>query len=308
SQLVELILGVREVCPEPPALAVDLEGGPVNRLAHLDPALARLPAARIQAAWPTERLERVWRGVGDVLAALGFDIDFAPVVDLDEGDGSNGIGPRAFGAEPGRVAAAAGAVLAGLAAAGVAGCLKHFPGLGETETDTHESLAVCEAAADRLWDRHARPFRELAARSPLVMIAHAWYPAVDPGDPLPATFSERLVTGWLRERCRYEGLVITDDLTMGALRAWPSPGERALRALRAGADLVLFCRDLDAPRRARDALARALERGDLPEDQPERALSRLAGLLERSRPAGASTREIVSRAAEAARRLGEFLA
>ncbi|RMG43624.1 MAG: hypothetical protein D6718_11710, partial [Acidobacteria bacterium] len=62
SQLVELILGVREVCPEPPALAIDLEGGPVNRLAHLDPALARLPAARIQAAWPTERLERVWRG------------------------------------------------------------------------------------------------------------------------------------------------------------------------------------------------------------------------------------------------------
>jgi len=289
AQTAELILGLRETCRDTILVAVDLEGGPVNRLAPLHPALSRLPAARAQTLWQLERLQEVWQAVGATLSALGFDVDFAPVVDLDGGDGGNAIGPRSYGTDPGAVTDRAAAVLRGLDAAGIAGCLKHFPGLGETDRDTHAELAVCRASQERLWRHHAQPFRRLAGEAPLVMSAHAHYPCVDGAEPLPASFSSRLMTGWLRERIGFEGLLVSDDLEMGAISGALPPGERALRTLAAGADLALFCRDLDAPRRARDRLAEALVRGELDPDRRLASERRLARLLDRlPRRAGGS--------------------
>ncbi len=281
AQVRDLVAGVRECCPLPTLVSIDQEGGTVNRLAALDEAFFRLPPARLQAAWPAERLRATWRAIGDALRALGIDVAFAPVVDLDDGDGRNAIGPRSFGTDPARVTACAREVLAGLAAAGVAGCAKHFPGLGGTDLDTHRALAESPLPADELWERHVLPYRDLRDEAPLVMTAHAWYPAVDPGDPLPGTFSRALLAGWLRQRVGYGGVVITDDLGMGAVADRGTPGERAEAALRAGADLALFCRDVDAPRRARDHLATRLDAGALdPADWREKA-GRLEALLSR---------------------------
>lgn len=249
-------------------------------MTQVDTVFEQLPAGRIQAEWGPERMRQVWTHVGECLASLGIDIDFAPVVDLDDGPGTNAIGPRSYGGEPERVVAQAGALIEGLEVSGIAACLKHFPGLGATEIDTHRALSTSPAGEDELWERHLLPFRQLHERAALIMTAHAHYPAVDGPELLPGTFSPRLLRVWLRERIGFEGLIITDDLGMGALGESASPGEKARRALDAGADLLLFCQDLDAPRRARDVVAQMLHRGELDDDMLRQSRLRMRKLLD----------------------------
>lgn len=281
GQTADLIAGLREVAGAPLFVALDQEGGRVNRLREIEPLFHRLPPGRVQAGWSAGRLRATWSAVGRALGALGFDADFHPIVDLDDGPGLNAIGDRSFGAVPERVTAVAEAVLDGLDQAGIAGCLKHFPGLGGSDLDTHVALATSPLSADALWNEHLLPYRALAARTPLVMTSHAHYPAVDGEAPIPATFSRTLVTGWLRDRIGFAGTAISDDLEMGAVAAGTAPAERAWRALEAGCDLALYCHGLDAPRRARDELARRIEGGDLTPDRVAGALGRLDALLAR---------------------------
>lgn len=281
NQIRELTGALREVIPGPLMIAVDLEGGRVNRLRALDPAFRALPSGVVQAGWPAARLTAVWQAVGQALVALGFDLDFHPPVDLDASDGSNAIGDRSFGLDPQVVTRTARAILTGLEAAGVIGCLKHFPGLGETTLDTHVGLASSPLDHDLLWQRHTLPYRELADVAPMVMTAHAHYPKIDGPEPLPATYSARLLGEWLRDRIGFTGVVISDDLEMGAVADGTHPGERARRALAAGCDLAMFCQDLDAPRHARDRLAAAIEAGELPDDELGSKRQRLALLLAR---------------------------
>lgn len=263
TQVRELTTAVREVVGRPLFIAIDEEGGRVNRMRRVHEAFTRLPEARAQATWGEERLELAWEAVGNVLHACGLDLTFAPVVDLDESEGANAIGARSFGTDPGRVAALAARVVAGLSKARIAACVKHFPGLGGTDLDTHKGLATSPHTKGVLWSDHVRPYRELRESASFVMTAHAHFPAINGPEPLPGTFSARLVGEWLREGVGWEGVIITDDLEMGAVRAFGTAGERALRALRAGCDVALFCHGLDEPRHARDSVARALERGDL---------------------------------------------
>lgn len=281
AQTRELVLALREIAPLPLLISIDQEGGAVNRLSRLDERFLRLPPARLQADWGEERLEAVWEHVGRALAALGLDLDFAPVLDLDAGRGENAIGPRSFGTDPARVAAMGAACLRGLDRAGIEGCLKHFPGLGGTDKDTHEALSRSSLSAKELWEVHAEPYRRLRDQAAFVMTSHAHYPEVDGENPLPGTFSRRLVNEWLRERVGFEGLVISDDLEMGAVSRDLSEGQRAEAALLAGCDLALFCHGLDAPRRARDYLADRHETGAFGEAPLEASRARLAGLLAR---------------------------
>ncbi|MBP7148109.1 MAG: beta-N-acetylhexosaminidase [Acidobacteria bacterium] len=307
AQVRELIAGARETCGDPLLVFLDQEGGRVNRLGPLHAAFSRLPHAREQAAWGEERLEDVWAGIGAALAALGFDVDFAPVVDLDAGEGENAIGPRSFGLDPRQVAEQAGAVLRGLRRAGVAGCLKHFPGLGTASQDTHLAPATSPAKPRELWERDVLPYRELRELAPFVMTAHAHYPEVDGREPLPATFSRRLLGEWLRERVGYDGVVVSDDLEMGAVARLGSPGELACRTLEAGADLALFCAGLDGPRRARDEIARRLARGSLDPSIVAHSGRRLAAVLAGYTGARGAPRPADSFQAAAAR-LDELLA
>lgn len=164
-------------------------------------------------------------GLGKVaacLAALGLNVDFAPVADLDESSGTNAIGDRSYSSDPIRATECAGAVLAGLRRAGVAGCLKHFPGLGGTDLDTHQGLATSPHSLPDLEDQ-TLPYRRLAGQTPLVMTAHAHVPALDGPTPLPGTFSSLLLKEWLREKIGFSGLLISDDLEMGALASFGPP-------------------------------------------------------------------------------------
>jgi beta-N-acetylhexosaminidase len=246
----------------PLLIAVDQEGGVVQRV--------RAPATR----WPemaafdrfappedTALAEQVGRAMGDELAALGFDIDFAPVLDVHTNPANPIIGGRAFGTEPEAVARRALAFARGLGAAGMIACGKHFPGHGDTTTDSHLELPRIDHDWDRLERVELLPFRRAAAAGvPLIMTAHVVFAALDPGRP--ATLSPQVMTGLLRERIGYRGVIVSDDLDMRAIADHTDAGGvggAAVAAIRAGCDVLLLCKDEDHQAAAEAALIRQAE-------------------------------------------------
>lgn len=244
--------------PRPFLLAIDQEGGRVSRLEQW---IGSTPTAAAIATHGEERARRFGAATGRALRALGVNLDFAPVLDLCEADTGNGLGDRSFGTDPRRVAALGGAFLEGLQSAGVAGCLKHFPGLGRTEVDSHREMPTCSLSLDRLAAEDLHPFRALAGRAAAVMVGHGHYPALQE-ESRPASLSHEVVRGLLRNSFGYRGLVVTDDLEMGAASPWDGGGRAAVLAIRAGCDLALYCRNLDLAEIARDALAAEARRDD----------------------------------------------
>lgn len=243
---------------EPPVLvAIDQEGGRVSRL---EPWIGPTPPATRLAAAGADAAFRFGRATGEALASLGINLDFAPVVDLSDPLAPNGIADRSFGIEPARVTHLAGSFLDGLQRAGVAGCLKHFPGLGATAVDSHVELPTVDRDAETLHRLDLEPFRRLAGRSASIMIGHGWYPALGVAPGTPASLAPEIVGGLLRSEIGYGGLVVSDDLEMGAVAPRDVDGSAAVAAIAAGCDLVLYCSDLARAAVARDALAREAER------------------------------------------------
>ena len=260
-------------------IAADEEGGFVSQLApHLVvPPNAALLARGAEAG----EIEWVHSVTASRLRALGLDWDFAPVADIHSSPLNPVIGPRAFGTEPAAVAARLGEALRGMRAGGVASCLKHFPGHGDTALDSHLALPVCDADRERLERRELAPFRaHLEADS--VMTAHVVYPALDP--ERPATFSRAIVHDLLRTRLGFEGVCITDALEMKGAAAGREPAEVARLALDAGCDLLLFAWHDEAVRRVRLELAKALTDGGLDRAGFDAARPRLER-LDREHPA-----------------------
>lgn len=256
-QTARLIAALRRGLDEPPVLALDQEGGRVSRL---ESWIGPTPPASVLASAGPAAVRRFAQATGRALRSLGFGLDFAPVVDLCPPDVPNGIGDRSFGTDPERVTELAGAFLDGLEAGGVAGCLKHFPGLGPTRVDSHLTLPTAERTREELERLDFVPFRRLGCRSACVMVGHGHYPALDPEPSLPATLSGPIVSGVLRSRLGYSGLVVTDDMEMGAVAALDEDGSGAVRAVAAGCDLLLYCRDLDRAEAAAAALAARADR------------------------------------------------
>lgn len=224
----------------PPFLGVDQEGGRVARLGSL---VLRLPPMRVLGDLNDPALtEAAAALLGRQLAALGFNLDFAPVLDVDTNPANPVIGDRSFGREPERVIAHARAFARGLASAGVVACGKHFPGHGDTHEDSHFALPRLSHDLARLRAVELRPFAELAAELPALMTAHVVFDAIDP--TVPATLSRNAVTALLRQELGYEGLVWSDDLEMKAISERYGIGEAAVRAIDAGCDSVLVCAEL----------------------------------------------------------------
>ena len=244
----------------PALIAVDHEGWLVQRV--------RAPAT----VWPAMRAhdrfappedeaiaEQVGRAIGDELAELGFDIDFAPVLDVDTNPANPIIGDRAFGTSAEDVARRALAFARGLDAAGVMPCGKHFPGHGDTATDSHLELPRIDHGWDRLEEVELLPFRRAAAAGlPMIMTAHVVFAALDPARP--ATLSEAVMTGLLRERIGYRGLIISDDLDMQAIAGHMGADVAAVAAIRAGCDVLLLCKNEEHQDAAHAALIREAER------------------------------------------------
>jgi beta-N-acetylhexosaminidase len=243
---------LREIVGRPIFLAIDQEGGRVDRLASFQPPR---PSAEELASRGERGCERGGRSTACALRGLDFDVDFAPVVDLRPENGEGiGFGGRTFGDDPDSIAPLAGAFLRGLAERGVAGCLKHFPGLGRGRVDSHLELPKVEASRAELLGSDLEPFRRLAAEAPGVMVSHGLYEALDPR--FPASLSSRIVRGLLLGRLGFLGGVFSDDLEMGALAAFGDLAERSVRAFAAGNSFLLVCRRLEELPRCAEAVAR----------------------------------------------------
>ncbi len=224
----------------PPLLFIDQEGGTVDRIGPL--LGVRFPSAAGVSSLGTDRVHECSFLMGRAARLLGFDVDFAPVLDLAQpGTGAAVLEGRCFGFHPEDVVVAGTVVLHGLARAGIASCLKHFPGLGRGPVDSHLSLPVVDAHDVDLMVTDVAPFARLASRSDGVMVGHAAYPGFT-GGRLPASLSPFFYT-LLRERLGFGGVVYTDDLTMGALEG--SVPERSAAAAAAGADVLVVSKGFD---------------------------------------------------------------
>lgn len=244
----------------PALIAVDQEGGLVQRMRA--PATVWPPMMthdRLPAGEDERVAEQVGRAMGDELRVIGFDIDFAPVLDVHTNPQNPIIGERAFGRDAGAVARRALAFARGLDAAGVLACGKHFPGHGDTDTDSHLELPRVDHAWDRLEAVELLPFA-LAARAnlPMIMTAHVVFAALDASRP--ATLSEQVVTGLLRERLGYRGVIVSDDLDMRAIAGTMGVDTAAVGAIRAGCDVLLLCENEAYQAQAEEALIATCER------------------------------------------------
>jgi len=240
-------------CVSTPLFAcVDLEGGTVDRLRDvLGPAPS---AADVFATGDRKLFRKHGQLNGENCRALGFTVDFAPVVDLAFEASRSVMSSRSVSENPRETAAYAREFLAGLRSAGVLGCGKHFPGLGAGTLDSHHALPVIEKSMRELWKEDIVPYRLLRTQMPMVMISHAAYPAVT-GDRVPASLSKLWITQILRKQIGYQNMIVSDDLEMGGVLSAAPVGKAAVEFIRAGGDLCLICHREDRIIEAYDELS-----------------------------------------------------
>jgi len=272
GQVSQLCSAIRETSGDlPPIVSVDQEGGRVARIKH---DVVRLPPAIALGTTGDAMIERAGAVLGEQLAALGFSMDYAPVLDVHTNPKNPVIGDRAFATTPERAAAAALAFARGLMSSGVAPCGKHFPGHGDTLTDSHLELPRVTHDRARLDAIELAPFRAAKAL-PAFMSAHVVYDALAKE---PATLSKRVATDLLRGELGFRGVLISDDLEMKAVSKTYGAGEAAVLAVEAGCDALLVCSDEDAQVAAVDALVARAEHDASFRARCEEASGRVAEL------------------------------
>ena len=236
---------------------VDLEGGTVDRLRNV---IGPTPApAEVFATGDRKLFRKHGRVIGENCRALGFNVNFAPAVDLAFDASRPVMTSRLVSPDPRKTVFYAGEFLAGLRQAQVLGCGKHFPGLGEGKLDSHHQLPVIEKPFQKLWQQDLAPYRDLRRQMPFVMVAHAAYPEVT-GNRIPASLAKKWMTEILRRRIGYTGLIVSDDLAMGGVLAAGPIEQAAVESVRAGADLCLVCHQEEFVTRVYQALIGEAER------------------------------------------------
>ncbi len=276
AQIRALTRDLREAAGRPLLIAVDQEGGRVRRLPS--PPYPAYPAAReLAARGVEEEVEAVAEEVATTLAGLGINTNLSPVLDVVDDPATSAIHDRSFGRDPQTVARLGAAWVRGSERGGVLSCIKHFPGHGATREDSHISLAVVKDAEATVVARDRFPFAALVERSiPMVMTAHVRYPAIDP--LLPATLSERILRGWLRDELGFTGVVVSDDLEMAAIHRHFSPEAVVRRFWAAGGDLLLVGEDHGYATRLEAAARAAIADGSLDPALLEESLTRVEHL------------------------------
>lgn len=259
--------------PHPLSIAIDQEGGLVNRLENI---IGPLPSALSYGIGSSpEQLYDVVYHMSRALNRLGFHINFAPVVDLYYPLNQQ-IQTRSFGEDPQKVNIFAQAFLNGSLDAGIIPCLKHFPGLGPCLPDTHLQAGVIKKTATELTRTDLVPFQKLLPHSPAVMVSHASYSAFKDDTTLgPASLSTAIITTILRHKMAYKGLVFSDDMEMNAIAQYYTPAESAAQAIAAGSDMVLFCHSMDQQIDAIRGIQRAVREGRIAAGKVLTSLERL---------------------------------
>ncbi len=268
-------------------IAVDQEGG---RVIRLDPPFTQMPAAAVIGCIGETDLARLAALImGREMLAAGINVDLAPDADVLTNPENNVIGDRAYGTTPDAVTPMVLAAIEGLHQAGVLAVAKHFPGHGSTGGDSHDGRVVVERTLQELEETDLPPFRAAAEVTDMMMTSNVDYAALDPAalepaalDPagLPASLSG-LTIGYLREGLGFDGVVITDSLEMGAVSNRWDTGEAAVRAIEAGADMVLYA-DPEGGIAAAQALLVAVRAGRISESRIDESLARVSTLKERA--------------------------
>jgi beta-N-acetylhexosaminidase len=301
AQVADLTGRLRSLAPpdEPLWFAIDQEGG---RVARLGAPVVRLPPARVFGELDDVGLTLEAAALlGQQLRWLGFNLDFAPVLDVDTNPDNPVIGDRSYGAEVSCVIRHGRAFAAGLAQAGVTACGKHFPGHGDTLQDSHHALPRLPHLEQRLREIELAPFAALAAELPCIMTAHVVFEAWDRS--VPATLSPRVVTNLLRDELGFRGLVWTDDLEMKAIAGTYGLDEAACLAIEAGCDSLLVCSKLEYVELAYEGLVRRAERDAAFAARLQSAAARSLAVRRLHGPAARGGRELE---AELARTSAEF--
>ena len=287
EQLRSLLDGVREIVATTPLFGVDQEGGLVDRLRRI---FTPMPAARtIRQHGDLAAARALGRITGEVLRMLGFNLNFAPVMSIMTEDRdllSNGLYSRSYGRSPGEVLGYTTVYMRGLQGTGMLGCLKHFPGIGAGEVDSHEEMPVVHLSHDDLIAQDLAPYIELFQRRDdrvrCVMVSHGGFPNIDIREGVtggllePASLNYNIVTKLLREELGYKHLVVTDDLEMGAIARHCGIEDAVVRASKAGEDMLLICATPEKIRRGYHALVAAAQNGRLPQARIKQSLDRIA--------------------------------
>ncbi|MCQ2165899.1 MAG: glycoside hydrolase family 3 protein [Bacteroidales bacterium] len=260
--------------PFRPLLCIDEEGGRVARIANTDSfGLKKFESMTALAADNDE--EKIYDAsfyIGSYVKEYGFDIDFAPVADVNTNPDNIIIGPRAFSDNPETAARMVTSYLSGLSDAGIKGCIKHFPGHGDTRNDTHLGYAASNKTWDEIDACEMVPFKAgIAAGVQLIMIAHIAAPNVT-GTDLPSTLSSVILQEKLRGELGYKGLIITDAMEMGAITLKYGPAEAAVASVKAGTDIILLPADL---KKAVDGIVRAVRKGEISEKRIDESVCRI---------------------------------
>ena len=289
QQLRDLLDGVRELLPTNPLLGIDQEGGLVDRLRKI---FTPMPSARtIREHGDLAGARALGRITGEALRLLGFNMNFAPVMSImtDERDLlSNGLYSRSFGRSPGEVLGYTTVYLRGLQETGIVGCLKHFPGIGAGEVDSHEQMPMVSLTHDDLMAQDLAPYIELFQRRDdrvrCVMVSHGGFPNIDISKGVtggllePASLSHNIVTNVLRQELGYQHLVVTDDLEMGAIAKHCEIESAVVRAFLAGNDMMLICAHPGIIRRGYHALLDVARERKLPKDRLRNSLKRITAM------------------------------
>ncbi|KHF36803.1 putative lipoprotein YbbD precursor [Paenibacillus sp. P1XP2] len=268
-------------------IAIDQEGGMVARIDHK--RVSRIPGnMALGATGNPDYSYEVSRVSAEELLQLGINMNFAPCLDVNNNARNPVIGVRSFGEDPERVAEHGVAVIKAFQEKGLSAAAKHFPGHGDTNVDSHMGLATVEHDLDRLQQVELKPFIEaIRAGVDVIMTAHVIFPAIEP-ERIPATLSRPVLTGLLREDLAYDGIIVTDCLEMHAIAKFFGIGEGAVKAIEAGADVVLVSHTLNDQIEAIEAVKHAVRTGRISEKTIDAAVTRILA-LKNKRLAGLKT-------------------
>lgn len=272
----------------PLLVTVDEEGGRVERL----PGLVPFPSGKaVGDTGDAAYAGRIGHLLGEASKAMGFNVDFAPVLDINSNPNNPVIGDRSFGATSDRVTKMGLAVMEGLRAEKVVPVVKHFPGHGDTSVDSHLELPIVYKSLSQLKAFEWRPFQKaIDDKADVVMIAHILFPKLDA--KWPASLSKRVITDELRGTLGFKGVVITDDLTMGAIAKHYGMGEAAVQAVKAGSDIVLVAHEYSNVDAVLAAFKKSISKGEISEKRINESVLRILALKERYKLSDAKVKAV----------------
>lgn len=272
DQITEMLANTVSMSKYPIFLAVDEEGAKVARVADALGLEKVYSAADMGTTGDANNAYNTYKEIGTYLTEYGFNLNFAPVADVLTNPDNDAIGERSFGSDPAVVSSMVASSVTALEEVGVTACIKHFPGQGDADGDTHKGLASSDRTLEEIKETELKPFAAgMEAGAQMIMVGHFTVPAIDE-DNTPASLSKKVITDLLREEMGYNGVVITDAMDMSAISEYYDSSQACIMAFKAGADMVLMPEDFEA---AYEGVLAAVKDGTISEARINDSLRRV---------------------------------